>query len=145
MITLKTHNTLVAGFTFLIMMLAAGMAHSAEKLSVSAAHQKASNGEVLLVDVRTPGEWRETKIGASATPISMHEAGFLKKLLAAAGNDKSKPVALICAVGGRSSWLQGELKRRGYTNVYDVAEGMMGSPAGPGWLKAGLPTKPYSP
>jgi rhodanese-related sulfurtransferase len=143
--TSRTCMHLFAAFTFLITMLAVTSAYSADKLSAKVASEKASKGDILLVDIRTPKEWRETKIGASAVPISMHEAGFLEKLLAATRSDKSKPVALICATGGRSSWLQGELTRRGYTKVYDVAEGMLGSRAGQGWLKVGLPTKLYSP
>ncbi|MGI9483189.1 MAG: rhodanese-like domain-containing protein [Hyphomicrobiales bacterium] len=123
--------------------LYAPMAFAAEKLSVRRAHEMAEADEILLVDIRTPKEWQETKIGASAVPITMHNAQFLRNLQKAVGNDKSKPVALICATGGRSSWLQKELARRGYSSIYDVAEGMLGSPAGPGWLKAGLPTKPY--
>ena len=127
----------------MLLLLARG-AGAAEILSAQQAHKMAEAGEVLLVDIRTPQEWRETKIGASAVPISMHNAGFLKNLQQAVGNDKSKPVALICATGGRSRWLQKELARRGYSSIYDVAEGMLSSPAGPGWLRAGLPTKSYA-
>jgi hypothetical protein len=28
---------------------------------------------------------------------------------------------------------------RGFTNVYNVSEGMAGSKAGPGWIRRGLP------
>jgi hypothetical protein len=31
------------------------------------------------------------------------------------------------------------LENAGFTNIIDVPEGMMGSRAGPGWLKRGLP------
>ena len=111
------------------------------QMSAADAHEQAMKGEVLLVDIRTHGEWKQTGLGASARPISMHQPGFLEKLAEAAGNDKSRKIALICATGGRSRWLQGQLAKYGFTNVVDVSEGMLGSPAGPGWLKAGLPVK----
>jgi rhodanese-related sulfurtransferase len=62
--------------------------------------------------------------------------GALGKIL---GGDKSKPVALICAQGVRSSRLSRTLRKGGYTNIIDVPEGMTGSYAGPGWIERGLP------
>jgi len=32
-------------------------------------------------------------------------------------------------------------KAQGFTQVYNVKEGMVGSTAGPGWLKRGLPVE----
>ena len=125
----------------------AGMASSAwaaGKMSASDAHKLALSGDVLLVDIRTHGEWKQTGLGATALAISMHKPGFVDKLAEAAGQDKNKKIALICATGGRSNWLQGQLAKFGFTNVVDVSEGMLGSSAGPGWLKAGLPVKPFS-
>ncbi len=108
-------------------------------IGAQAAFKKAEAGELLLLDIRSPQEWKETGTGTGAKKVSMHQPGFLAKLDALTGNDKSKPVALICATGGRSNWLQGELVKRGYTNIIDVSEGMLGSSTGPGWLKRGLP------
>lgn len=108
-------------------------------IDAKAAFKKAETGELLLLDIRSPQEWKETGTGTGAKKVSMHQPGFLAKLDALTGNDKTKPVALICATGGRSNWLQGELVKRGYTNIIDVSEGMLGSSTGPGWLKRGLP------
>lgn len=108
-------------------------------ISAITALKKTETGELLLVDIRSPQEWKETGTGTGANKISMHQPGFIAKLDALTGNDKSKPVAFICATGGRSNWLQGELVKRGYTNILDVSEGMLGSSSGPGWLKRGLP------
>ena len=112
-------------------------------LAVGDAHRKAQAGEVVLVDIRTPEEWKETGVATSAHAISMHQdpRAFLRGLDAALGGDRSRPVALICRTGNRSSQLQAELRRAGYTNVIDVSEGMAGSRAGQGWLKAGLPAR----
>lgn len=116
-------------------------AWASERMSAADAHERATKGDILLVDIRTDGEWKQTGLGASARPISMHKPGFIEKLIEAAGNDKSRTIALICATGGRSRWLQGQLTKYGFTNVVDVSEGMLGSAAGPGWLKTGLPVK----
>ncbi|MCG8434012.1 MAG: rhodanese-like domain-containing protein [Gammaproteobacteria bacterium] len=113
------------------------------KISIQQAHKLALEGKLVLVDIRTPGEWRETGIGASAKPISMHKPKFLQKLTAAIGNDKSKSIALICATGSRSRWLQSQLAAYGYSNILDASEGMLGNRLGPGWIARGLPVKPY--
>lgn len=119
-------------------------ARASGRMSVVDAHKQALSGDVLLVDIRTDGEWKQTGLGASALAISMHKPGFLEKLAEAAGQNKNKKIALICATGGRSKWLQGQLAKYGFTNVVDVSEGMLGSADGPGWLRTGLPIKPFS-
>lgn len=117
---------------------------AAELVSVEEAQSRAMSGELLLVDIRTPGEWQETGVPASAVPITMHKPTFLAKLDAAMDGRKDKPVGLICAVGGRSGFLSKLLEERGYTYVVDVSEGMHGSERGAGWLAKGLPTVPYA-
>ena len=111
------------------------------------AHAKAVDGAVTLVDIRTPGEWRETGLPASAHAITMNQDGaaLLAALDKVLGGDRSKPLAIICRTGNRSSRLIGDLQKGGYTGLIDVAEGMAGSRAGPGWLKAGLPLRPGDP
>lgn len=118
---------------------------SERKIDAVTAFDSASKGDLFLVDIRSPQEWQQTGVASVAKTISMHQPGFLDKLNALIGDDKSKPVALICATGGRSNWLQGELVKLGYTGIIDVAEGMMGSPSGPGWLKRGLPLAKQNP
>lgn len=117
---------------------------ASSRMSVADAHAKAAAGDLLLLDIRTPEEWKRTGIGASAHPLSMQDPKFLQKLTALTGGAREKPVALICATGGRSAYLQRILARAGYPNVADVAEGMLGSRDGPGWVRSGLPLKRYS-
>jgi len=109
------------------------------RMRASEAHELAMRGDIILIDVRTPAEWEETGIGASARAISMRLPGFFTKIEKIVKGDKSRAIALICARGQRSSRMQAMLIKRGYTNIIDVAEGMLGSTAGPGWLKLGLP------
>ncbi len=116
----------------------------AEKITVQDAHAQAASGEIVLIDVRTPGEWRDTGVGEGAHTVSMHLPGFAEKLAAIIGGDMSKTVALICARGGRSARMSAQLARMGYTKILDVAEGMLGSGHGPGWLGTRLPTVPFT-
>ena len=105
------------------------------------AHTRAEAGKLVLIDVRTPEEWRATGIGTSAVPISMLDRTFLQKLDKAVDGDKTKPVALICAAGVRSAMIARALANYGFSRVYDVSEGMEGSRAGPGWLARKLPVR----
>lgn len=109
--------------------------------SAAAAHKLAKANALKLIDIRRPSEWRQTGVGQSAHKISMHQSGFLQQVLALVEGDRNRPIALICARGNRSAWMKEQLNARGFTNVTNVSEGMLGSQAGPGWLKRKLPTK----
>lgn len=129
-IGVATDNTVVA---------ATQAATHSPRMSVAEAHAASKQGDILLVDIRTRREWRETGIAQTALPISMHESSFIEKLDKAISENPGKPVALICAAGVRSNFLRERLLARGYKDVIDVPEGMMGSRAGPGWINSGLP------
>lgn len=123
--------------------VAQGRQDPGQIMSAKDAHAKAIAGEVVLVDIRTPDEWRETGIPASAKAITMHQEApkLFAQLAEATGGDKSKPIALICRTGNRTSFLQAELRKVGYTSVLNVAEGVAGGPFGQGWVKGGLPLR----
>ena len=85
---------------------------------------------IPIVDIRTPGEWRETGILKGAIPIMFFdERGnydvntFLRELNTKV--DTKKPFAIICRTGSRTSmvgpWLAKEL---GY-KVTNLKGGMM--------------------
>ncbi len=114
-----------------------------DALTVTEAHDMAKAGHVLLIDIRRPDEWRQTGVPQGAQPIDMRREDFLAALHQAAGQDLSRPIALICARGGRSARLAGRLDAAGFSNVTDVPEGLLGSAAGPGWLATGLPVQPH--
>lgn len=134
---------ILAGLMF-ASLAANGPALAGGDLSLRAAYDRARAGEIVLVDIRSPAEWRKTGVATVARPISMHEDGFFDQLEAALGGDRSRPVALICAVGGRSLYMQAQLAGRGYSNVWNVPQGMIGGRNGPGWIGSGLPVMAYS-
>jgi len=114
-------------------------------IAVNEAHGKALAGEVVLVDVRSSAEWQQTGVPASAYAITMHQDvdQFVAMVSSAMGGDKTRPLAVICATGSRTTFLQTALKRLGFSNPMNVAAGMMGSRFGTGWIKSGLPVRPW--
>lgn len=108
-------------------------------LSVTDAYEAAQMGDVTLVDIRRPDEWVATGIAKGAVPIDMRRDDFVDMLLRETQGDTSSPIALICARGVRSARMARLLEEAGFTNIVNVPEGMLGSGAGPGWLKLGLP------
>ena len=108
-------------------------------LSTPDAHAAALSGDIVLVDIRRPDEWDRTGLGEGALPIDMRRDDFIDALLAHTDGRTDVPVALICARGVRSRNMTRRLQGAGFTAIIDVPEGMLGSGAGPGWLKRGLP------
>jgi rhodanese-related sulfurtransferase len=108
-------------------------------LTAPQARDAALAGEITLVDIRRPDEWARTGVGEGAVPIDMRSDAFIDTLLQSTGGRRDVPVALICARGVRSARMSARLREAGFSQIIDVPEGMLGSGAGPGWLKRGLP------
>ncbi|WP_254449078.1 rhodanese-like domain-containing protein [Thalassococcus sp. S3] len=114
---------------------------SIDVVTVDQVYSMAQRGEVLLVDIRRPDEWDRTGIAEGAHPLDMRRSDFVAALDSLTGADRARPIALICARGVRSARLSAALTDAGFTRIIDVPEGMLGSLAGPGWLKSELPTR----
>lgn len=110
-----------------------------EQISVSQAHEMAQAGEIVLIDIRRPDEWQATGSPGSGHRLDMRREDFTQALLELTGGAQDARVALICARGVRSSRLTNRLTEAGFSNIIDVPEGMLGSGAGPGWIREGLP------
>ena len=134
----------LAALPFLL--LTACLSEAGPNFSAPEAFEQVKSGEVTLIDIRTPPEWRQTGVAEGARRIDMRNPrgpeGFAAEVLKAVDGDKHAPIALICRTGNRTTHMQKELLTRGFTQVYNVKEGMAGSGAGPGWLKRGLPVEP---
>ncbi|MBI5329264.1 MAG: rhodanese-like domain-containing protein [Betaproteobacteria bacterium] len=100
-------------------------------------------GKTLLIDIRTPAEWRETGVAPGAGRVDFYRGPevLVPYLLQQTKGDRNAPIALICRTGNRTTHAQKYLQGIGFTQVYNVKEGMKGSAAGPGWLKRGLPVE----
>jgi rhodanese-related sulfurtransferase len=137
---------LAAMFAIALAAVSLSGAEDTDALSAPEAFAQARAGEIVLIDVRSPREWRATGVPAGAKTVTIHHPqgaqGFLRDILKAAGGDKTRPIALICARGVRSSRGKRFLDANGFTNVRDVPEGMLGRGSRPGWLARKLPTTP---
>jgi rhodanese-related sulfurtransferase len=83
----------------------------------------------LLLDVREPDEFRAVRApGAALVPTSTF-------LLRIADVPRDRPLLVICRTGNRSAGVTGYLLRSGWTDVTNVAGGMVL------WERAGLPVR----
>lgn len=103
------------------------------------AHAFAEANRIFLIDVRRPDEWASTGSGQGAHRLDMRRKDFVEALDTLVSGDRTAPVALICARGVRSNSMSRRLRTAGFTNIIDVPEGMLGSHAGPGWIRRNLP------
>ena len=138
---LKPHHCALA-FALLAM---SGLSRAEPDLQAPEAAVAVAAGKITLVDIRTPPEWKETGVARGAMLINMLHPqgapGFANALLEKVKGDRNAPIALICRTGNRTTQVQRYLQSQGFTQVYNVKEGMAGSGAGPGWLKRGLPVE----
>lgn len=127
----------------LALLAISGFSRSAPDMEAPEAALAVATGKVTLIDIRTPAEWKETGVARGAILINMLHPqgapGFAGALLEKVNGDRNAPIALICRTGNRTTQVQRYLQSVGFSQVYNVKEGMSGSSAGPGWLKRKLP------
>jgi len=107
-------------------------------LSAEEAHRAALAGEIVLLDIRSPGEWKQTGVPEGAMAVTMHNDQFVPTLRKLLADNPDTPLAMICATGGRTEYVVGILAKNG-VNVIDVSEGLEGNRRGKGWKAKGLP------
>lgn len=123
--------------------LAPSASNAAPDLAATEAYEAVQSGRMRLIDIRTPQEWRQTGVAPGAGRVDFYRGPdvLVQSILQMVGGDKTAPIVLICRTGNRTSVAQKYLLSIGFTQVYNVSEGMAGSAAGPGWLKRGLPVE----
>lgn len=127
-------------------------------LSPTDAYRRVTDGDAVLVDVRTAAEWayvgvpdlssvgRElVRIEWVSFPGGVPNPAFLDEL-AAAGVDRQTHVLFLCRSGVRSVAAAEAATAAGWTNSYNVLDGFEGPPdaaghrgASAGWKASGLP------
>ena len=87
------------------------------------------NSEMVIVDIRTPGEWSQTGIVKGAKTVMFFDErggydaeGFLKAMDELGGKDKE--IGLICRTGARTAQVAGFMEQQGY-NVKNLSGGIM--------------------
>ncbi len=87
----------------------------------------AKNKSIFLLDVRTPDEYRQARLpGSVLIPINEVERRIGEI-------PRNKPIVVYCAVGSRSMPVAGFLAGKGYREVYNMSDGIVG------WYRSGYP------
>ena len=87
----------------------------------------AKDRRIVLLDVRTPEEYRQARLrGALLIPVS--QLGQRLREI-----PKDKPLLVYCSVGSRSVAAAGYLSSRGFREVYQMSDGLVG------WYRNGYP------
>ena len=135
----------IAAFAALAAVMQSSTATAAGgRVTAAQAYSEAAAGARVLIDVRSPPEWKQSGLPRGAATVTIHQPApaFLDGILAAIGGDRDLPIALICATGIRAQRAQQFLENRGFSNVLNVDGGIYGAPGSAGWLKNGLPMDP---
>jgi rhodanese-related sulfurtransferase len=93
-----------------------------ERIDAKKFRQGISQGNVQILDVRTPEEFNTGKIDG-AVNINFYDADFKQQV--ASKLDISVPVYLYCRSGGRSQQAMQILKELGFSVVYELEGGYM--------------------
>lgn len=87
------------------------------------------NSEMVIVDIRTEMEWKQTGVVPGSKTVTFFEMdgsydaeGFLKKMDELGG--KEQEIGLICRTGSRTAQVANFMKQQGY-NVKNLAGGVM--------------------
>ena len=146
-ISAATRRQMLLGLSATLVLVAsfARAPHAEEGAVISAqeALALARSGDIVLIDVRSTEEWRQTGVPAGARAVTIHDPdglqGFLDSVRLEVDGDTSTRIAVICARGNRSTVAQQVLTEAGFENVLNVREGMFGNDDGPGWLAQSFP------
>lgn len=97
------------------------------QISTGELHDRVGKNGAVVLDVRSPGEWKGGHIAAAKHIPAGALPGRASEL------PKDKPIYIICGSGYRSSLSTSVLRRAGFENVTNVMGGMTA------WTRAKLP------
>jgi len=106
-----------------------------------AALEKMQAAGVPVIDIRTPGEWKETGIIKGAhtimffTPRGEPDTANWFFQLGHLIQEKNAPLIIYCAHANRTKALGKGLEKMGFSHIYELRGGIEN-----GWIKAGKPT-----
>jgi len=138
-------KTTLSLFSFLFFLLFSGLLWAADlnNLSVEEVEALQKQGDVLIIDVRTPEEWKQTGIIPGSVPLQFFDkdGNALTQTWLIQFDQLRKspdqPVILVCRSGHRSGLVGNFLtKKLGLEHINHLSTGLKS------WLKAGKPVKP---
>ncbi len=130
---IANHWILVTIFVVLLVLLVRSFLKDrlsgAKSVPVAEAVQLVNRENALVLDVRTEQEYDQGHILDSLNiPV-----GLLDQNIRQLGEDRDRPILLVCRSGQRSARAAQILKRHGFTRIYNLAGGMFA------WEKENLP------
>jgi rhodanese-related sulfurtransferase len=115
---------------FALVAVAASLCFAAGHVNVTSTEAKAllaKKGDTVLLDVRTPDEYRQAHLrGALLIPLGELQSRVQEI-------PRNRPVLVYCAVGARSVSAAAFLASKGYREIYHMSDGLVG------WYKNGFP------
>ncbi|SMF28420.1 rhodanese-like domain-containing protein [Pseudobacteriovorax antillogorgiicola] len=105
---------------FVVLLTPLGIAQGLEDYNPKMAKKMVTEQGALLLDVRSDREYKSGSLpGAKHLPHHdiRHRADQILKWQ---GGDKSKPIVVFCAVGGRANRAKAELVRLGFSQVTNM-------------------------
>lgn len=116
------------------------LAQAPTTLSPREALDAARAGTLLLIDIRTPEEWRDTGLAQGAVALDAEASAFEVRLAGLRLDHPGKRIALIDRSGALSASIRTKLAGRGFRDIVVVRGGMLGPG---GWLAEKLPVVAY--
>ena len=114
------------------LLLTASLTFAAGAVNLNSTRAKeilAKNPKVLVLDVRTPEEYRQARLtGAKLIPLNELERR-VKEI------PRDRPLLVYCAVGARSDSAARLLASKGFKEIYHMSDGIVG------WYKNGYPVE----
>lgn len=132
-------SIVAAGLALAMIIATSAVFAQSQKMEAHEAFSAVHNGDLILLDIRSPEEWAQTGVADGALPVTMHDPNFGSNLKEIRAKNPEMPIALICATGGRSNYVADVLEKNGFASVFDISEGMFGNGHAPGWIKRELP------
>ena len=124
----RTVQTLVLFFFISSLSVSCGKGSRDDSSLVTPEELSLKQEEIVLIDVRTPGEFERGHIENSVN-INIADRSFKEEV---GKLDRSEPVYVYCKVGGRSAKAASILREMGFEEVYDLEGGIRN------WKKSGM-------
>ncbi len=128
---------------FLLLFSTLVLATELENLTVEQVEALQKQGKALIIDVRTPEEWRQTGVIPGSKPLQFFDKdGNAQTQTWLSQFDKlrkspDQPVVLVCRSGHRSGLVGNFLtKKLGLKNINHLSTGIKS------WIKSGKPLEP---
>lgn len=121
-------NTLSLVFFIALLSGSCGEASKNDSSLVTPKELSLKQNDVVLIDVRTPGEFEQGHLENSVN-INIADESFKEEV---GKLDKSQPVYVYCKVGGRSAKAANMLREMGFEEVYDLKGGIQN------WERSGM-------